>query len=207
MKSNDVEVLGQNKNEITKDRSISSQKRSDDWYVVYCKHNCEKKLYDQLTQLGYEAFLPTYNEVRQWSDRKKKIEVPLIKNVIFLCINASALNLLYEVPYVQRILKEFGKPAVVRNYEIENLKIIARKCCAFLHTTKQGRRTGNGESISISETQHFNKGDNVCVKNGPFKNIKGELIEFKGKERILVKIQSMQVSFILEVKERDLESE
>jgi hypothetical protein len=46
----------------------------DAWLVIKTKPRAEKKLYEQLTKAGYESFLPTYVVIRQWSDRKKKVE-------------------------------------------------------------------------------------------------------------------------------------
>ena len=59
------------------------------WYVVYTKPLTEKKVATRLTELGIEVYLPLYTTVRQWSDRKKKLEKPLINSVVFVRCQAA----------------------------------------------------------------------------------------------------------------------
>lgn len=166
-----------NKKELTKSKR---------WYVIFTKHNCEKKLQKSLEANGYNAYVPTYTTVRQWSDRKKKVIVPLINSVVFVQVPEILLNDLYNFSHVKGILKELGKPAIVRDYEIENLKIIAKEW--------------NGEAISTnSEKEYFEKGDKVEVLRGPFAGIYGELVELNGKHRVVVRLQSMNVEFVINV--------
>ena len=44
------------------------------WYALYVKSRSEKKVLTQLEEQGFEAFLPLVTHVKQWSDRKKKVE-------------------------------------------------------------------------------------------------------------------------------------
>jgi transcriptional antiterminator RfaH len=156
------------------------------WYVIFTKHNCEKKLQQTLKTNGYNSYVPVYSTVRQWSDRKKKVIVPLINSVVFVQVPEILLNDLYNFSNVKGILKEQGKPAIVRDYEIENLKIIAREW--------------NGEAISTNdENKYFEKGDKVEVLRGPFAGIFGELIELNGRHRVVVRLKSMNVEFVINV--------
>ena len=54
-----------------KSKSFTQQKL---WYVIYCKPNTEKRTAQKLKELDFEVYCPTQTQVRQWSDRKKKIE-------------------------------------------------------------------------------------------------------------------------------------
>lgn len=54
------------------------------WFVFYTKSRQEKKVRDLLLKSGYEVFLPMHKVMRQWSDRKKKVEVPLFNSYIFV---------------------------------------------------------------------------------------------------------------------------
>ena len=160
--------------------------KSKRWYVIFTKHNCEKKLQKTLEANGYTAYVPTYTTIRQWSDRKKKVIVPLINSVVFIQIPEILLNDIYNFTNVKGILKELGKPAIVRDYEIENLKIIAKEW--------------NGEAVSAcSENERFEKGDKVEVLRGPFAGILGELVEKNGKHRVVVRLKSMNVEFVINV--------
>ena len=53
------------------------------WYAVYTAARAEKKVKERLDQIGIENYLPLRTEYRVWSDRKKKVSVPLISGYIF----------------------------------------------------------------------------------------------------------------------------
>ena len=56
------------------------------WYAVYTKPRSEKKLADRLNEHGIEAYLPLRKTLKQWSDRKKMVEEPLITSYVFVNI-------------------------------------------------------------------------------------------------------------------------
>ena len=56
------------------------------WYALYTRPRHEKQLFEELTNRGIEAFLPTYKIRRRWSDRYKIVEEPLFKNYLFVRI-------------------------------------------------------------------------------------------------------------------------
>ncbi|MDX1652607.1 MAG: UpxY family transcription antiterminator [Brumimicrobium sp.] len=180
-----TEMIESEPGSIKKDKSQDSE-TTYNWYVVYTRHNCEKKLFDLLQKANYKCFLPLYTTVRQWSDRKKKVQVPLINSVVFVSVEEKELSRIYEFSQVKGVLKEFGKPAKVKENEIETLKILAKEW--------------SGEAISTGNaSQNIQKGDPVEVLRGPFKGISGELIELNGKHRVVVRINSMNVEFVINV--------
>lgn len=160
--------------------------KPEHWYVVLTKYNCEKKVQQSLNAHGYKTFLPVYSTIRQWSDRKKKVILPLINSVVFIQIAPSLLNELYSFNNIKGILKDQNKPAIVRDYEINNLRIITKEW--------------NGEVISEnSNNESLDKGDNVEVLRGPFAGIYGELLDVNGKHRVIVRLESMNVEFVINV--------
>ena len=60
---------------------------SQHWYVVYVRSRYEKKVHQLLQEKGIESSLPLIKTVRIWSDRKKKVEVPLFKGYVFVYID------------------------------------------------------------------------------------------------------------------------
>ena len=155
------------------------------WYVVYTRYNAEKKLHKVLDDAGYEVFLPLYTTVRQWSDRKKKVSIPLINSVVFVRTTRTALNELYNYTQVNGILKEKGQPGVVKDQEIENLRIIASEW--------------SGELVETNDERPLRSGDPIEVLRGPFSGVFGELVNHKGKHRVVVRLRSMQVEFVINV--------
>ena len=95
---------------------------SESWLVLYVKHNCEKKVHQRLIDLGIETYLPTLTLVRQWSDRKKKLQVPAVSGIVFVRLPIAEKNKVFSVPGAVRYLFMDGVVAQVPNHEIESMK-------------------------------------------------------------------------------------
>jgi transcriptional antiterminator RfaH len=94
----------------------------EQWLVLYCKPNTDKNTAKQLERLAILVYCPTKTEVRQWSDRKKKIEVPVMPSMMLVCVSENDRNQVFQVATVLRYLFWEGKPAIVRQKEVEALK-------------------------------------------------------------------------------------
>ena len=92
------------------------------WYVLYTKPRQEKKVTDSLNAIGIEAYCPLVTVVKQWSDRKKKVQIPLINSYVFVNIEEHHREAVFKVSGIVRYLFWLGKPAVVRAIEIEALQ-------------------------------------------------------------------------------------
>jgi len=92
------------------------------WYVLYTKPKNEIKSAELISSWGYEVYCPVIKTVKQWSDRKKKVTEPLFKSYIFVCIEEHERELVFEAPGAVRYLFWLGKPAIVRDYEIEAIR-------------------------------------------------------------------------------------
>ncbi|MGA9637280.1 UpxY family transcription antiterminator [Flavobacterium sp.] len=121
------------------------------WYVVYTKPKWEKKVVEQLVKLGIECYCPLVIKMRQWSDRKKKVEVPLFNSYVFVQLEESDRNLVFQSAGAVRYLFWLGKPAIVRDDEISTIKKWLEK--------------PNNIDISILP---YKIGDKIKVESGPF---------------------------------------
>lgn len=92
------------------------------WYVLYSRPNAEKKLAERLSEQGIEAYCPTRTEVRKWSDRKKKVQVPVLPSMVLVNIKFSQKNHVFDIPSAVRFLYWSKEPAVVTEEEVEALK-------------------------------------------------------------------------------------
>lgn len=92
------------------------------WFVVYTKPRNEIKVSQRLSNLGVENYTPTKLEIRQWSDRKKKVQVPLLPSMVLVRFQEKEVNKVFEIPGVVRYLFEKGKRAVVSNEEVLAMK-------------------------------------------------------------------------------------
>jgi transcription antitermination factor NusG len=91
------------------------------WYALYTEPRHEKKVADRLLKLGVEVYCPLVTQIKQWSDRKKKVEVPLLPSYVFVKLEESNRDIVFQVSGVVRYLFWLGKPAIIRNEEIQHL--------------------------------------------------------------------------------------
>ncbi len=91
------------------------------WYVLITKPKSEKKVAQKLQERGIEVCCPVRTELRQWSDRKKKVEVPLLPSMVLVKLEDKDRPLVFETYGAVRYLFWLGKPAVVSEIEIETL--------------------------------------------------------------------------------------
>ncbi|MGN7808452.1 MULTISPECIES: UpxY family transcription antiterminator [Flavobacterium] len=139
------------------------------WYVVYTKPKWEKKVAEKLTQIGIECYCPLITQVKQWSDRKKKVEMPLFNSYVFIQIEDADRNSVFEVAGVVRYLFWLGKPAVVRDEEI--------------NVIKNSLKASNIADISVSQIQ---VGDKIKLETGAFSNQNAIVQEVSKTHYILV---------------------
>lgn len=97
------------------------------WYVLVTKPRSELKVKERLRHIGIEVYCPTRVERRQWSDRVKKVTVPLLPSMVLVSIEPIERNKVFDVPGVVRYLFYLGQPAKVRDNEIEVLKRIGEE--------------------------------------------------------------------------------
>lgn len=139
------------------------------WYVVYTKPKWEKKVAEQLRNKGIECYCPLITQVRQWSDRKKKVEVPLFNSYVFVQLPDSERNTVFQSVGVVRYLFWLGKPAIVRDEEISIIK-------KWLNPSE-------GNDVSILS---FQIGDAIQLDSGPFSNQKAIVQEVTNTHYVLV---------------------
>src|SRR5690606_29574308 len=94
------------------------------WYVLHTKPRNEKKVATRLEAMGITAYCPLRMEVRQWSDRKKQVSVPLLPSMILVQLQEKDRAMVFQVPGAVRYLHWLGKPALVTQAEVEVLREI-----------------------------------------------------------------------------------
>ncbi|MBK6836162.1 MAG: UpxY family transcription antiterminator [Bacteroidetes bacterium] len=70
-----MNTIAQNKNEIK------------NWFALYVSSRAEKKVMESLLTKGIQAYAPLVKTVRNWSDRKKTVELPLLNGYVFVYIS------------------------------------------------------------------------------------------------------------------------
>ena len=152
------------------------------WYAVYTRPRFEKQVLKGLLDQGIEGYLPLIKTMRQWSDRKKMVEVPLFSSYVFVHINRSSYDQVLQTHGVVKYITFEGKAATIPSDQIDSLKIIIDSN-EKVETTWESRR----------------KGDQVIVTAGSLKGLKGELITEGNRKKVLVRIQGIDQNLTVEV--------
>lgn len=139
------------------------------WYVLYTKPKWEKKVAEKLNQIGIECYCPLITQIKEWSDRKKKIEVPLFNSYVFVQLTDKDRNSVFQIAGVVRYLFWLGKPAVVRDEEINIIKM--------------SLKAENICDISVTSIQ---VGDRIKLETGAFSNQDAIVQEVSNTHYILV---------------------
>ena len=139
------------------------------WYVVYTKPKWEKKVAEQLKNKGIACYCPLVTQVRQWSDRKKKVEVPLFNSYVFVQLPEAERNMVFQSVGVVRYLFWLGKPAIVRDEEID--------------TIKKWLDPAQANDVSLHS---FQVGDAIQLESGPFSSQKAIVQEVTNTHYLLV---------------------
>ena len=92
------------------------------WHVIYTKPRAEKKVEEMLNNFGIEAYCPVKQEIKQWSDRKKKIFVPVLPSMVLVNIDEKQRNKVFDITGVVRYMFWLKKHAIVKNDEVDSLK-------------------------------------------------------------------------------------
>jgi transcription antitermination factor NusG len=153
------------------------------WHAVYTKSRAEKKVLTELEFLGIEAYLPLQRKLKQWSDRKKWIEIPLISGYIFVCISNKEYDKVLQTNGVVTYVRFEGKAALIPDFQIEYLKKMLDQ---------------SDLNIEVSFKQ-IDPGDKVIVTEGPLIGLTGTLFSFKGRKRVAVKLEQLNLSLMVDL--------
>ncbi|MCQ2211184.1 MAG: UpxY family transcription antiterminator [Paludibacteraceae bacterium] len=150
------------------------------WYVAKTRAKQERAIYLKLTNLGIESYVPIRTELRNWHDRKKKVDVVLIPNTIFIRTQKSIAFDLHNLHGIQvsylRNMADKNMLMVIPDYQMENFQ-------RFINAT-------NG--VYNVESDVFAKGDRVIIKSGQLKGIIGELIDVSvSHSKFLIKLDTL----------------
>lgn len=153
------------------------------WFVLYTHSKCEFKVADSLLQMQIDYFLPTRKVLRKWSDRQKEIDSPLFPGYIFIHADESERLKSIELKQVAKCLSDFGKPAIVPEWQIKTLEKMLN------------------EKARFDIIEGIIKGKEVEISSGVFAGYKGIVLNAENKNQIAVSIELLNRSIILHVKE------
>ncbi|MCL2412828.1 MAG: UpxY family transcription antiterminator [Bacteroidales bacterium] len=145
------------------------------WHVVHVLSRTEKKVAERLENKSITVYLPVQKQLRQWSDRKKWVDIIVISGYIFVKITDNEQFCVLEVPGVSRFLKHNGVPVCISDSDMQNFKNFIEKA--------------EDRNVEFS-TEKIPVGTPITIQTGRFKGFSGEVVEHKNNYKLSVKLSN-----------------
>lgn len=157
------------------------------WWALYTRHQHEKSIADALSAKGFEVFLPVYDSVRKWKDRRKVLSLPLFPCYVFVRGAINRRLQIVSTPGIHMILTRGERFASIPEMEIEAI-----------------RRTVEG-NFRVEPHPFLKCGDRVRVTRGSLQGIEGILVRKKNIFRLVLSVEMLAQSVGVEVDAADIE--
>jgi transcription antitermination factor NusG len=157
------------------------------WYAVQTCANHEKRVLQQLGQRTVEAYLPQYESVRRWQDRRVRLDLPLFPGYVFVHLALRDRLRVLQTPSVVRLVGFGGQPAALPDQEIDAL------------------RQGLTHEMRIEPHKYLKVGQRVRVKTGPLQGLQGILVRKKNVSRFVISLDLIMRSVATEIDVTELE--
>ncbi len=156
--------------------------RNPHWLAAYTKPKNEKKVYQRLLEAGIETYLPLQKKMRQWSDRKKLIEEPLLRSYIFIKITEKEYYKVLGIPGLVRYVTFEGKAAPIPDKQIDTLKLLL------------------GQQVDIEVIdQVIEPGERVEICIGSMTGFEGYLVKHSGKRKVIIQLDHISHSLLVTI--------
>jgi transcription antitermination factor NusG len=151
------------------------------WYAACTRANHEKRVAEQLSARSVENFLPLYESVRRWKDRRVRLQMPLFPGYVFVRLPLCDRLRVLEIPSVARIVSFNGAPAVLPEAEISGLK------------------AGLERGVQAAPHPYLKAGRRVRITHGPLEGLEGIVIRKKNAWRFVLSLDLIQRSIRLDI--------
>ena len=151
------------------------------WYVAQTRAHHEKRVAEQLSARGVEHFLPLYENVSHWKDRRVRLHLPLFAGYIFVRVPLQERLRALQVPSVARFVAFGGVPVPIPDHEMEAL------------------RSGLSSRLRIEPHPYLTAGRRVHIKSGPLAGLNGILVRRKKSFRFVLSVELIERSVIADV--------
>jgi transcription antitermination factor NusG len=156
------------------------------WYAAHTRANHEKRVAEQLGLREVEHFLPVYQSMRKWADRRKRLEVPLFPGYVFVRLPLQERLRVLEIPSVARLVGFDNLPVPLPDDEMEAMR--------------------NGLTGQLRAVPHpyLTVGGRVRIVRGPLESREGILLRNKGDFRVVLSVALIMRSVAVEVAADDV---
>jgi len=156
------------------------------WYAAYTSANHEKRVAQQLEWRSVEHFLPVYESVRRWKDRRVRLQLPLFPGYVFVRLALRDRLRVLAVPGVARLVGFNGHPTPVPAVDFEAIR---------------ASLAGNRE---VQPHPYVRCGQRVRVLSGPLSGFSGIVVRQKKRTRFVVSFDVLERSVAVEIDDSDL---
>jgi transcription antitermination factor NusG len=159
------------------------------WYAAYSYANHEKRVAEQLAQRSVEHFLPLYESVRRWKDRRVRLELPLFPGYVFVHLALRDRLRVLQIPSVVRLVGFGGLPAALPDEQVEIL------------------RAGLAGQLRAEPHPLLTVGRRVRIVRGPLAGLAGILQRKKSNFRFVLSVELIQRAIAVDVDAADVQPE
>ncbi len=160
------------------------------WYAIQTRARNEKVISERLQEQGVTTFLPLVTEIRRWSDRKKKVELPLFSCYVFVKLvfsdNEQRMRV-YRTNGVFGIVKMGGEAIPIPEEQIDALRTVI---------TRQ---------VPWKEHPFLKIGQKVRIRGGSLEGVEGVLVSRNGDRNLIISVDAIQRSLSVRVEGYDVE--
>jgi transcription antitermination factor NusG len=158
------------------------------WYAAYTSANHEKRVADQLAGRGVESYLPQYDSVRKWKDRKVRLQMPLFPGYVFVHLALQNRLKVLQVPGVAYLVGFAGRPVAVPDEEFARIRGFLQK------------------GLRAEPHPYLAAGRRVRVRNGPLEGMEGIVVRRKNGNRLVISLELIQRAMAVDLDGADLEA-
>ena len=149
-----------------------------DWFTIQTKPRHEKRVAVELKEKGVEVFLPLLQAIHQWSDRRRRIELPLFSSYLFVRLRAEREERItvLRTEGALRFIGMRGLGVSVPQEEIEAIQALLR------------------ERVAFTACPFINIGQKVRIRGGSLDGVRGILTAVNDDRSLVVSVESIQRS-------------
>jgi transcription antitermination factor NusG len=152
------------------------------WYAIYTHPRAEKLVHSRLIEIDIESYLPMQKTYRQWSDRKKLVEKPLLSSYVFVKVIPAHFPKVYKTIGVVKFVSFEGQPVPIPQKQIDNLRLLI----------------DSNADIEVTSDK-LEKGDNVEVITGSLIGLTGELVKIGRRKKMIIRIDRLDQNIIVTI--------
>lgn len=147
------------------------------WFVCHTRPRCEKKFDDLVERERFAHYLPLIQSVRRYGAQKKTFTKPLFPGYVFVRIEPSGKNRIYQQDLLVRALMVENEPLFLR--QLEDVKAI----CA--------------SGLEAAVHPLMRKGTHVRVVGGPLHGLEGYVDDPANPQGIVVSVDVLQQGLLV----------